>query len=157
MLVSAAPSHRVTDRSDKVHRESSQDGDMDEFMLSLSDKARKCLIDGGWTNEESVREVFLVDDGLTLLKTPNLGRRVLDEIRVALWPQSGPVDRTRGDRGLARSEVIGIRFDPVLKGRLEKAAASERRSISNFIEWGMELVVEAVESKAKKSSSGCSS
>lgn len=52
--------------------------------------------------------------------------------------------RKKGDRGVARSEVVAVRFDPRTKFALELASRSQRRSIANYVEWAVEQSFKAV-------------
>lgn len=46
--------------------------------------------------------------------------------------------KKRGSK-LNKSETVQVRFDPILKMAAELAAARERRSLSSYIEWAVEL------------------
>src|SRR3990167_3511706 len=53
--------------------------------------------------------------------------------------------RKKGPEGkLAKSQVIGIRFDPKLRFAAELAAAKERRTLSSFIEWAVEKATKEI-------------
>lgn len=45
---------------------------------------------------------------------------------------------------LSRSEIVQVRVDPKLKMSAELAAASERRTVSSFIEWAIQRAVREV-------------
>ncbi|WP_457955326.1 hypothetical protein [Achromobacter xylosoxidans] len=47
-------------------------------------------------------------------------------------------ERKKGGKGVARSELVAVRFDPRTKYLLELAARTQRRSMANFIEWAVE-------------------
>lgn len=47
-------------------------------------------------------------------------------------------ERKKGAKGVARSELVAVRFDPKTKYLLDLAARVQRRSMANFIEWLVE-------------------
>lgn len=47
------------------------------------------------------------------------------------------IERKKKDRGIARTVLVAVRFDPELKGRMDVAAKSLLRSTANYVEWAV--------------------
>lgn len=54
------------------------------------------------------------------------------------------VERTKGAKGAARSELVAVRFDPRTKYLMDIAARVQRRSVSSFVEWAVEKNLDQV-------------
>lgn len=55
------------------------------------------------------------------------------------------IERKKGSKGSARSELVAVRFDPKTKYLLDLASRVQRRSMANFIEWAVEDAFKHVE------------
>lgn len=55
------------------------------------------------------------------------------------------VERTKGARGAARTELVAVRFDPKTKYLMELAARVQRRSVANYVERAVEESLRNVE------------
>ena len=48
------------------------------------------------------------------------------------------LERKKGVKSAARTELVAVRFDPETKYMMELAAKVQRRSIANYVEWAVE-------------------
>ena len=53
-------------------------------------------------------------------------------------------ERKKGDKGVARTELVAVRFDPRTKFLLDVAARIQRRSIANYVEWAVDESLKSV-------------
>lgn len=47
-------------------------------------------------------------------------------------------ERKKGAKGGARTELVGVRFDPETRYLMEMAARAQRRSVANYVEWAVD-------------------
>lgn len=47
-------------------------------------------------------------------------------------------ERKKGAKGVPRTELVAVRFDPEAKYMMELAAKVQRRSTANYVEWAVE-------------------
>lgn len=57
--------------------------------------------------------------------------------------------RKKGSKGVARTELVAVRFDPRTKFGMELASKSQRRSIANYVEWAVEQSFKNVQMERK--------